>query len=644
MKKSKIVCFSISLIILASFITLSLLGGVERKGYLAEFTLSQKLGNKYTYNLRMKYYDKVFRHSDIYGVYPKNTNLPEYIKSIKWGDNGSPFGTLISEKQINKNDKIDIGYTLKIKPDIAIYIIIAVLILIGLCFKDKLLLWSENKKYIPKIAFLIILSTFLVLLVTFIFYNLSNANWTFGDDHIFLRSTVQSKSIGLMIFINRFWPLGLYHTNLLIPFGNNPFVYLLLNNIILVSMILCLFFIIKKYSNKFISIFFIFVLFTLPDIVYVFMSNIFSEPSLLFYISLFAIFYQKGLDTSKNRYYILASIAALISTYYKEPMFGLYLVFALTQLIFNYKNLEKNQKYFLSFLILNACLFASLYIWHIKDFSGTGYASGRSDGLNQFGIFVLYVKESTMFLLALLVSLVRSFYILIKKDKKLIIFDAYLFAGLAYTFAYIILKMQAFYYILPSSVCYLIAFSGYINYLMKHIKNKKTIIFSKLAVIILIGVPLFIIPTSYIKNITIAKNIVRGRYATIHETKLISALKDADFNIYSYYGNDWRYYVLNAFASFDAHNGEYKADYLAIEKIFEDSDISNIHNYDKNIVLFESNYSNLITKDYNPIELKLEDYSEPGTISLFALKGFISKKSLDEYTEILNDINDKYLR
>ena len=204
--------------------------------------------------------------------------------------------------------------------------------------------------------------------------------------------------------------------------------------------------------------------------------------------------------------------------------------------------------------------------------------------------------------------------------------------------------MQAFYYILPSSVCYLIAFSGYINYLMKHIKNKKTIIFSKLAVIILIGVPLFIIPTSYIKNITIAKNIVRGRYATIHETKLISALKDADFNIYSYYGNDWRYYVLNAFASFDAHNGEYKADYLAIEKIFEDSDISNIHNYDKNIVLFESNYSNLITKDYNPIELKLEDYSEPGTISLFALKGFISKKSLDEYTEILNDINDKYLR
>ena len=449
---------------------------------------------------------------------------------------------------------------------------------------------------------------------------------------------------------DRFGPLLDMHNNLLIPFGNNPFVYLLLNNIILVAMILCLFFIIKRYSNQYISIFFIFVLFTLPDIVYVFMSNIFSEPSLLFYISLFAIFYQKGLDTSKNRYYILASIAALISTYYKEPMFGLYLVFALTQLIFNYKNLEKNQKYFLSFLILNACLFASLYIWHIKDFSGTGYASGRSDGLNQFGIFVLYVKESTMFLLALLVSLVRSFYILIKKDKKLIIFDAYLFAGLAYTFAYIILKMQAFYYILPSSVCYLIAFSGYINYLMKHIKNKnatvnkKTIIFSKLAVIILIGVPLFIIPTSYIKNITIAKNIVRGRYATIHETKLISALKDADFNIYSYYGNDWRYYVLNAFASFDAHNGEYKADYLAIEKIFEDSDISNIHNYDKNIVLFESNYSNLITKDYNPIELKLEDYSEPGTISLFSLKGFVSKKSLDEYTEILNDINDKYLR
>ena len=658
MKKSKILCFSISLIIFASFITLSLLGGVERKGYLSEFNLSDKINNEYlyVYHIRIKYYDKVFKHSDIYGVYPKSTNLPEYVESIDWDENGSPFGIITSKREITEKDKIDIAYTLKVKPDIAMYIVMSIFILLGICFKDKLLLWLKD----PKRAFLIILSTFLALLVTFVFYNLSNANWTFGDDRMFLTSTAQGKYLGLMILINRFWPLGLYHANLLIPFGNNPFVYLLLNNIILVSMILCLFFIIKRYSNKLISIFFLFVMLTLPDIIMIYMSNIFSEPFLLFYISLFAIFYQKALDTSKKRYYILASIAALISTYYKEPIFGLYLVFSLTQLIFNYKGIEKKQKYFLSFLILNAIIFTSLYMWSIRDYSGAGYAAGRSGGLNQFDIFLLYAKGSTMLLLALLVSLVRSFYILIKKDKKLIVFDAYLFAGLAYTFAYVILKMQGFYYILPSSLCYLIAFSGYLNYLLKCIKNKNVtlnknvIIFNKLAVIILIGVSLFILRTSYIKNINTAKNIVAGRYVTVHDTKLISALKEADFNIYMYYPNtlndfpliayNWRYSFLRIFASFDIHNGKYEPDYLAIEKIFDDSDISNINNYDKNIILFDGNYSNNITKDNNPIELKLEDYSEPGTISLFDLKGFVSKKSLDEYTEILDDINDKYLR
>jgi len=35
--------------------------------------------------------------------------------------NGNPFGTLSSEKDITENDKIDIEYTLRIKPDIAIY-------------------------------------------------------------------------------------------------------------------------------------------------------------------------------------------------------------------------------------------------------------------------------------------------------------------------------------------------------------------------------------------------------------------------------------------------------------------------------------------------------------------------------------------
>ena len=86
---------------------------------LKNFILNNENITNYIYHFRIRYYDKVFRNNDIYGVYPDLSNLPDFVKEIKMDYVGSPFGIFISDKKIIEEDKVDnINYTLKIKKNI----------------------------------------------------------------------------------------------------------------------------------------------------------------------------------------------------------------------------------------------------------------------------------------------------------------------------------------------------------------------------------------------------------------------------------------------------------------------------------------------------------------------------------------------
>ncbi|WP_455145790.1 hypothetical protein [Brachyspira pilosicoli] len=145
------------LICIIFVITASLLGSKTRIGYLSEFkiniektielndyidieefTIDNKLNydaitnyiltnesiSIYSYDFRIKYYDKVFRNSDIYDVYPILNDLPDYVQSAKMGNNqGTPFGNLISTKIIDIEKIDNIKYILKIKNKLIFYII-----------------------------------------------------------------------------------------------------------------------------------------------------------------------------------------------------------------------------------------------------------------------------------------------------------------------------------------------------------------------------------------------------------------------------------------------------------------------------------------------------------------------------------------
>ena len=154
------------IIISVALIILQILGSKKRVGYLTDFKLNvsktlelnnlENINNKldeegiknylltnenitnYIYHFRIRYYDKVFRNSDIYGVYPDLSNLPDYMKNAEMEKGGSPFGYLTSDKIIDNEEKIDnINYKLRVKPEIINPVIIIFFILIVLVFKNN---------------------------------------------------------------------------------------------------------------------------------------------------------------------------------------------------------------------------------------------------------------------------------------------------------------------------------------------------------------------------------------------------------------------------------------------------------------------------------------------------------------------------
>ncbi len=129
-KRFIVTYFIVISVILLLIISVSLLCNIERKGYLTEFKL--KIENHYGFKLH--YHSKIFRHSDILGVYPIENNIPEYITRINFDGNGSPFGNLITTKKLNYDDKIDISYKLKIKKVVILFCILFIFIFPAIYF------------------------------------------------------------------------------------------------------------------------------------------------------------------------------------------------------------------------------------------------------------------------------------------------------------------------------------------------------------------------------------------------------------------------------------------------------------------------------------------------------------------------------
>ena len=83
---------------------------------IKNYLLTNENITNYVYHFRIRYYDKIFRNNDIYGVYVDLSNLPDYMKNAEMEEGGSPYGNFISDRKTIEEEKIDnIEYTLKVK-------------------------------------------------------------------------------------------------------------------------------------------------------------------------------------------------------------------------------------------------------------------------------------------------------------------------------------------------------------------------------------------------------------------------------------------------------------------------------------------------------------------------------------------------
>lgn len=264
-------CFMLAFIL----IVLHILGNIERKGYLGDFninengTLNLKNTGLYSYTFRIKYYSKVFKNSDIYGVYPTLENVPQCINEIKFDESGSPFGSLISSKKLGQYDEINsISYRLKIKylnilkyAGIFICIIMSILLISKIFIKlskyfirvlknkDKyqlsfifiscILLFLFVLQYLLKIKFeslgnissIFIIAIIILLIKSFLDFDKSNQNFT-----SYRKLSNKSKilifiicalviSFSYLFILNFHYPFVGHDFSLIIPRANSAFLY-----------------------------------------------------------------------------------------------------------------------------------------------------------------------------------------------------------------------------------------------------------------------------------------------------------------------------------------------------------------------------------------------------------------------------------
>ena len=159
-KRTFFICIFPLVFIIMLLIIFSALGNINRIGYLNEI----KLISNNTYSFRISYYNKIFRNSDIYGVYlniQKVIKDNNFIKEIKMDKKGSPFGILITDNEIDIDKINNIEYSLKIN-DI-VYLFTLIIYLFSIFIFYGISIYKENKLVLISTSMLIVIQIFIYL-------------------------------------------------------------------------------------------------------------------------------------------------------------------------------------------------------------------------------------------------------------------------------------------------------------------------------------------------------------------------------------------------------------------------------------------------------------------------------------------------
>ena len=307
---------------------------------------------------------------------------------------------------------------------------------------------------------------FCVLSVT-CFCVLWKANWLYGgslwgDDYLFLMTTAIGKAAHGCTWDGRFYPLGHsdYSILLLVPYGKTALAHYIYNCVILVASSLMMFSFLKKATKKnyAVSLFSLLILFSISSFMQIHMECFYPEKTLSFLLCVFMWSYTKAEKTDKFPYYLLTFVVAAYATYMKEPVFGIFAIIAVTELLFD--DLSPKSKFLNYSLLFNSLVFVAIYVYRRLFRKYTGIYASVSSNISDLS-FSLFVNEPILYFIVGL-TLLRLYFVLIRKDREHIFTDALLFASTGYAFAYFLLRLNHSYYLFPSVVLFLPAFAVFI--------------------------------------------------------------------------------------------------------------------------------------------------------------------------------------
>ncbi len=350
--------------------------------------------------------------------------------------------------------------------------------------------------YLNKIIGLTIYCLFVIVCVFFIVYN---ATWTIGDQMQFLPLIKGHRISG---FINptmgRFMPLVFEDYNILwviskmqikidewvgiCIFTNvlesqiSVYSCYVINIIGFVALSIFLYLTLTKFVDKN-SVFGVWevVLSSMLFLLYSYkvqINTIYSERIMSLMIMIFIYFCIKFFETDKWYYALISLLAAVYSTYCKEPFFGCLIVFCVTILIYDRK-LSKNGKVYIYLLLFNAVLFLILYCVCVLPQIQSAYNNDMRDGASKLSVLIKTICEQKLLVLFVPIVFFRMYKLLVQKDIANILFDALLFGGASYAVACYILVLDGDYYLIPAFAMMIPPVAYYLN---KYVKSYISII------------------------------------------------------------------------------------------------------------------------------------------------------------------------
>ena len=357
-------------------------GGLDEEG-IKNYLLTNENITNYIYHFRIRYYDKIFRNNDIYGVYPDLSNLPNYMQNAEMDEDGSPYGNFISDKKEIEKKIDNINYILKVKNNlISIICVILIFILIikffiYYAFGNFLNFYKEiigKKEYFNPLSvnekiFIIINCIIVLILFIFQFWLGFPGYFQWSDNYVIIGEAIANNYSNWHPVIISLTLYFLYKI-----FGIHSYYLFLINLILFYSgLILIIISLYHRFKTK--KVLLIYLLIFIKDIYFMNFSQVKDSTASMFIWLLYSlIFFQLSMPIN-NRYIrlfikIFTAIILLFGLLWRHNFIvTIYPIFILfTYLLLKNKNIKNIKNYIKSFVI-SMLMWAIILICIVKIFS-----------------------------------------------------------------------------------------------------------------------------------------------------------------------------------------------------------------------------------------------------------------------------------